>query len=146
MASPLLASTARHQALGIAILRVITGITFTAHGYQKVFVYGMAGVQDAFTKMGAPMPMITGPLIACLEFRGGIALVVGLLTRFAALGLVLDMLGAILIVRLANGFYLPKGYEFELMLFAASLALVFGGPGALSIDSLIAAKSTSTNR
>ena len=59
MASPLLASTARHQALGIAILRVITGITFTAHGYQKVFVYGMAGVQDAFTKMGAPMPMIT---------------------------------------------------------------------------------------
>ena len=145
MASPFLAS-ARHQALGIAILRVVTGITFTMHGYQKVFVYGMAGVQGAFTAMGAPMPMITGPLIACLEFLGGIALVVGLLTRFAALGLVLDMLGAILIVRLANGFYLPKGYEFELMLFAASLALVFGGPGAFSIDSLIASKSTSTNR
>ena len=146
MASPLLASTARHQALGIAILRVITGITFTAHGYQKVFVYGMAGVQDAFTKMGAPMPMITGPLIACLEFLGGIALVVGLLTRLVALGFALDMLGAIFLVRLANGFFLPKGYEFELMLLAASMALMFGGPGALSIDSLIAAKSTSTNR
>ena len=146
MASRLFASTPRHQALGIALLRVITGITFAAHGYQKVFVYGLAGVQGAFTKMGAPMPMVTGPLIACVEFLGGIALIVGLLTRLAALGLALDMLGALLIVHLANGFYLPKGYEFVLLLFAASMALMFGGPGALSIDSLLAAKSTSRNR
>ena len=64
----------------------------------------------------------------------------------AALGLALDMLGALLIVHLANGFYLPKGFEFVLLLFAASMALMFGGPGALSIDSLLAAKSTSRNR
>jgi putative oxidoreductase len=146
MASPLFASTTRHHGLGIALLRIITGSVFAAHGYQKVFVYGMAGVQGAFTKMGAPMPTVTGPLIACLEFFGGIALIIGFLTRLVALGLVLDMLGAILIVHVANGFFLPKGYEFVLLLLAASLALMFGGPGSLSIDSIIAKNAASSNR
>jgi putative oxidoreductase len=146
MASPLFASTTSHQGLGIAVLRIITGIVFTAHGYQKLFVFGMAGVQGAFVKMGAPMPTITGPLIACLEFFGGIALIIGLLTRLVAFGFVLDMLGAMLLVHLANGFFLPKGYEFVLMLFAASLALVFGGSGTLSVDSVIAKNANSSNR
>ncbi|CAN5879464.1 DoxX family protein [soil metagenome] len=145
MASPLFASTTRHHGLGIALLRIITGSVFAAHGYQKVFVYGMAGVQGAFTKMGAPMPTVTGPLIAWLEFFGGIALIIGFLTRLVALGLVLDMLGAILIVHVANGFFLPKGYEFVLLLLAASLALMFGGPGSLSIDSIIAKNAASSN-
>jgi putative oxidoreductase len=145
MASPLFGSTTRHHGLGIALLRIITGSVFAAHGYQKVFVYGMAGVQGAFTKMGAPMPTVTGPLIACLEFFGGIALIIGFLTRLVALGLVLDMLGAILIVHVANGFFLPKGYEFVLLLLAASLALMFGGPGSLSIDSIIAKNAASSN-
>ena len=146
MASPLFTSTTRHQGLGIAILRVLTGVVFTAHGYQKLFVYGMAGVQGAFTKMGAPMPTITGPLVALLEFCGGIALIIGLLTRLVALGLAIDMLGAILIVHLAGGFFLPAGYEFALMLFASSLTLVFSGPGAASVDSIIAAKSPPSSR
>ncbi|MDQ2666448.1 MAG: DoxX family protein [Gemmatimonadota bacterium] len=146
MASPLFTSTTRHQGLGIAILRIITGMVFTAHGYQKVFVYGMAGVTGAFTKMGAPLPTVTGPLIACLEFFGGIALIIGLLTRLVAFAFVFDMLGAMMIVHLANGFFLPAGYEFVLLLLAASLALMFGGPGSLAIDSVIASKSTSSNR
>ena len=144
MPSPLFSSTTRHQGLGIAILRVISGVVFTAHGYQKLFIYGMAGVQGAFTKMGAPMPTVTGPLVALLEFFGGIALIIGLLTRLVALGLAIDMLGAILIVHLAGGFFLPAGYEFALMLLTASLTLVFAGSGSASVDSIIAAKSTSS--
>lgn len=144
--SPLFSSTARHQGLGISILRIITGIVFTAHGYQKVFMFGKAGVQGAFTAMGAPMPAITGPLVAYLEFFGGIALMIGFLTRLAALGLVIEMLGAMLIVHLANGFFMPKGYEFVLLLFAASLTLVFAGSGSLSIDSIIAKNANSTTK
>ncbi|CAN5916795.1 DoxX family protein [soil metagenome] len=139
--SPLFASTPRHQAIGVAILRVVTGIVFAAHGYQKLFVYGMVGVQGAFTKMGAPMPTITGPLVALLEFFGGLALIIGLLTRLAAIGLAIDMLGAILIVHLASGFFLPAGYEFALLLMAASLTVAVAGPGAFSVDGSIAGRN-----
>ncbi len=140
----LLAATPSQQQLGIAILRIVTGAVFAMHGGQKLFVYGFAGVTGAFTKMGIPMPGLMGPFIAVLEFFGGLALVIGLLTRLAALGLVFDMLGAILLVHLAGGFFLPAGYEFALTLFAASLGLVLAGPGALSLDAAIASRRDRT--
>ena len=101
-------------------------------------------MQGAVTKMGAPMPMLTGPLVALLEFFGGLALIVGLLTRLAALGLAIDMLGAVLIVHLAGGFFLPTGYEFALLLMAASLTVAVAGPGAFPVDGSIAGRHDST--
>ena len=136
--SPLFAANPRQQGLAIAIVRIITGITFFAHGYQKLFIMGISGIQGGFTKMGVPMPTITAVLVTFLEFFGGIGLVIGLLTRLIALGLAIDMLGAISIVHFANGFFLPKGYEFVLLLMVASLSLVVGGPGRLSVDNMIA--------
>jgi TQO small subunit DoxD. len=73
-------------------------------------------------------------------------LIIGFLTRLAALGFVFDMLGAMLIVHLSNGFFAPKGYEFVLLLFASALALVFAGPGTLSIDSVIAKNANASRR
>ena len=112
--------------------------TFAAHGYQKLFVFGVSGVQGMFAKMGVPMPMVSAPLVAGLEFFGGLASIFGLLTRLVALGLAIDMLGAILMVHLASGFFLPAGYEFVLMLMTASLALAFAGPGSPSMGEMIA--------
>jgi putative oxidoreductase len=140
----LLTATTAQQQLGLAIIRIVTGIVFAAHGGQKVFQFGFAGVTDAFGKMGVPMPGLMGPFIALLEFFGGLALIVGLLTRLAALGLAFDMLGAILLVHLAGGFFLPAGYEFALLLFATSLGLVLAGPGSLSVDAAIASRRDGT--
>ena len=133
-------STPSQQQLGIAIIRIVTGIIFAVHGSQKLFVYGFVGVTGAFAKMGVPLPGLMGPFIALLEFFGGLALIIGLLTRIAALGLAFNMLGAILLVHLAAGFFLPAGYEYPLTLFATSLGLVLAGPGSLSVDASIASR------
>lgn len=133
-------ATPAQQQIGIAVIRVVTGIVFAAHGAQKVFVFGFAGVTGAFTKMGVPMPALMGPFIALLELLGGLALVVGLLTRLAAVGLACNMLGAILLVHLAAGFFLPAGYEFALTLLAACTCIALAGPGAMAVDGAIAGR------
>ena len=134
----------RQVNIGLALVRVITGIVFAAHGYQKFFVYGLDGATGAFTQMGVPAPGITAPAVAIVELLGGIALIVGLLTRLAALGLAITMLGAIVLVRLEGGFFAPNGAEFEIVLFVACVALIIGGPGALSVDEAIARRRGST--
>ena len=126
---------------GLAILRLVLGIVFIAHGGQKLFVYGFDGVAGGFGQMGIPMAGLFGPLVALGEFFGGIALVAGLLTRVAGLGLAAIMLGATLIAHRAAGFFMPSGYEFTLTLFAASLALAFTGAGRWSLDGVIARRS-----
>ncbi len=127
----------RQLNLGLAVLRVAVATIFIRHGAQKLFVFGFAGVTGAFTHMGVPFPGLMGPLIGVLEFFGGIALVIGLLTRLVALGFVCDMLGAILLVQLKNGF---SRYELEFLLLGSSLALVLTGAGSFSVDALIASR------
>src|SRR6266550_6622469 len=125
----------RQLNLGLAALRVAVATIFIRHGAQKLFVFGFAGVADAFTHMGVPLPGVMGPLIGLLEFFGGIALLLGLLTRLIALGFVCDMLGAILLVLLKKGF---SGYELEFLLLGSSLALLLTGAGRFSVDDLLA--------
>jgi putative oxidoreductase len=126
---------------GIAILRVTVGIVFLAHGAQKLFVYGFQGVEGAFTQMGFPMPGILGPFVALLELIGGIALVLGLLTRWVSILFAIEMAIAIFKVHLPGGFFMPSGIEFALMMFASSVALALAGPGEAALESRLFAKS-----
>ena len=132
--------SARQIDIALLIIRAVTGIIFIAHGWQKLFVYGFGGVSGAFAHMGVPAPEVLGPFVALVEFFGGIALVIGLLTRLAALGLAVNMLVAMLLVHIRSGFFNPGGIEFPLSLFAAALVLVFTGAGSLSSDRAVGAR------
>lgn len=122
----------------LLVLRIILGIIMIAHGAQKLFVFGIGGVTQSFTQMGVPMAAITAPLIAIIEFFGGIAIIIGLLTRLAGLAFALDMLGAIATVHMKNGFFAPNGIEFVLAIGTMALALAIAGAGAYSADAAIA--------
>ena len=123
---------------GLALLRVVTGAVFLAHGAQKLFQYGLAGVTGSFAQMGVPFPGIMGPFVGFVELFGGLALVAGLLTRLAGVGLTAVMLGAMFLVHLPAGFFLPNGYEFVLMLAASATTLAITGAGRYSADAAIA--------
>lgn len=136
-------TTPRQIDLGLAILRVVAGVVFAAHGGQKLFVYGFAGVTGAFTQMGIPLPGVTGPLVALVELFGGLALIAGLLTRLAGVGLTITMLGALFLAHLAGGFFLPTGIEYVLTLGGIAAALTLTGAGRYSADALLARRRTS---
>lgn len=124
----------RQVSIGLVVLRIATGAVFLNHGYQKVFGFGFAGVTGAFTHMGVPLPGVVAPLIAVLECFGSIALIFGFLTRPLALAFLVDMLGAILLVQLKNGF---SHFELEFLLCVSSVALLLMGGGDFSVDALL---------
>ena len=124
--------------LGLAILRVVVGVIFIAHGAPKIFG-GMEGSAGFFGSLGIPLPIVAAWMISLLEFLGGIALIAGFLVTPIALLLTTHMLIGILLVHAANGFYVvgreaQGGVEFNLLLGASLLMLVFGGPGLAALD------------
>jgi putative oxidoreductase len=140
----LMATSPTRSGIGLLLLRLATGLVFLMHGYQKLFGMGIAGVQGAFVQMGAPLPALTGPLFGVCETLFGIFMILGFLSRISAAWFILDMLGAIAIVHIKNGWSGPMGMEFPTLLLAASVALFFAGPGALAADNVFA-KNTSSN-
>lgn len=127
--------------LGLAILRVTTGIIFAAHGAQKFFSIGVDGISAGFAQMGIPLAGVAAPLVATVELLGGLALVFGFLTRFAALGVAAVMLVAMLLVHWRGGFFMPTGIEFTLILLGSAITLALTGAGAFSVDALIGRRS-----
>lgn len=99
------------------------------HGWQKIFVYGLPKTAATFGQLGIPLPWLAAGLVSALELSGGIALILGLYAVPVAVLLAMEMLVAIAAVHLRGGFFLPRGYEFALMMLAASAAVAIEGPG-----------------
>jgi putative oxidoreductase len=134
-------SVMKNSSWGLTILRVIVGIVFLVHGGQKLFINGFGGVAGYLGHVGIPFPAFFAVGVSLVEFLGGAALLLGLATRWAALALAVDMLVAVLMVKLKGGFFAPAGVEYELTLVAACVCLALAGPGAASVESVFARRS-----
>lgn len=126
-------------------VRVAAGVIFAAHGAQKLFGwfggYGLEGTGGWMASIGLEPGVLMAALAGSAEFFGGLALILGLLVRPAAVVLALTMVVAIVTVHLANGLFMANnGYEFGLALLAVSVSLVIRGAGSVSADKVISAR------
>lgn len=136
---------ATNNSVSSLVLRVPLGIIFAAHGAQKLFGwfggYGLEGTGKFMSSLGMEPGVLMAALAGSAEFFGGLLLIVGLLTRPAALALAFTMIVAIFSVHISHGLFMSNnGYEFALALLAGVLSLVFSGGGRASVDSIIARK------
>jgi len=119
--------------LGRLALRWVIGLVFIMHGGQKLFVKGLPTVAGFLGTVGITPPAFWAFVLTVAELAGGVLLIVGAFTRFAALSLGITMVVAIASVLWTKGFFLP-GYEFALTLLGASIALTLTGPGRYAVD------------
>jgi putative oxidoreductase len=136
--------------VALLILRVLAGVVFFPHGAQKVLGWfgghGLAATMDVFTgKLG--IPAVFAGLAIAAEFLGSLGLVVGFLTRVAALGLGCVMVVGVLLVHARNGFFMNwvgtqagEGFEYHILAVAIMLALMIRGGGLFSIDGALAGR------
>ena len=136
----------------LTVVRIVLGIIFIMHGSQKVLGWngggGLHATVQAMSGMG--LPVIVVYAVCFIEFLGAIALIFGVLTRLAALGIMMVMIGAVMTVHLHNGFFINwymkpgvgHGYEYNLALIAMSLSLILGGPGRFAVDNFCCSKKT----
>jgi putative oxidoreductase len=123
----------RLQPLALLALRLVLGAIMIGHGYPKVFG-GLAHHVQAVSNLG--LPGWLAYLSAAAEFLGGIAIILGLLTRLAALGITINMAVAVGKVHWKNGFLGNGGYQFPLALAAIAFALIFFGAGPIALDAI----------
>ena len=123
----------RLQPLALLVLRLVLGAIMIGHGYPKVFG-GLSHHVQTVSNMG--LPGWLAYFSAAAEFLGGIAMILGLLTRLAALGIVINMAVAIAKVHWKNGLLGNGGYQFPLALAAIAFALIFFGAGPIALDAI----------
>ncbi len=120
-----------HSHLALLLIRVGLALIFIAHGYAKIT--SMPGTIGFFTAISIPWPVFTAYLVAYVEFLGGISLLLGVASRFSALLLAIDMIGAIITVHFKNGFIAQGGYEYAFILVLALISVIISGPGHICL-------------
>src|SRR6185312_701278 len=128
-------------------LRLIVGYGFIAHGYAK-FSRGPETFAVVLHTIGTPMPLLLAWLTTVVEMIGGLAVMIGAFVPMVSLPMAVVLLTALFTIHLPYGFFSvklvevtasgtkfgPVGYEIILLYLASLIALVFGGPGPLSVD------------
>jgi putative oxidoreductase len=137
----------------LLLVRFIVGVIFAAHGAQLLFgAWGGPGLGKAIQFLGLGA---LGYLVVIGQFCGGLGLIFGFLSRFSAASLIVVMIGAIVRVHWAHGFFLghgpestlaTAGFEYNLALIGLLLPILILGPGRLSIGQLFLPKSSRTGR
>lgn len=123
-----------YSAQAIFVLRIVLGVLFIVHGWPKI--KNLKETQSNFGAMGFKPGVLWGTIAAVLEFFGGLAIVFGILTQGVALFIAAEMLVTTL-WKIKKGQGFVGGYELDLVLFAAALALASLGAGAYALDLLI---------
>ncbi len=130
--------------IGLFLLRVSLGSIFLLHGLTNV-LGGQSFIREMLAMVGWSPPSALVWLIALLELFGGLALVLGIFTRWAALLLSGEMVVAVVLFHLRQGFFiiavpnapLAFGFEYHVALVGGLLCLVLGGPGVLAVENRI---------
>ena len=125
------------------ILRVPVGLILAAHGAQKLFGwfggYGLAGTGKWLASIGLEPGLLMALLAGGAEFVGGLLLIVGLLTRPAAIAIAITMLVATISVHIGNGLFIANnGYEYALTLLVVTVAVAVQGAGRFALDRVLA--------
>lgn len=119
--------------IALFILRLTLGAICFVHGWPKI--RDIAATKEAFTKMFVPLPLVSTLYAAFVEFFGGIFLILGLYTGWVALGIIIDMFGAMLFVDFKKAFL--GGWELNLALLGLATTLFLAGPGAYILSNYL---------
>jgi putative oxidoreductase len=123
------------------VVRVLVGVIMLAHGWQKL-QGGPSGFGQALAGLGVPLPELMAYVVTFVAIIGGLLLIVGLLSRLAALLLTINLVVGILLVKVNIGLLSPQdgsgvGAELDLALIAGLLVVLLAGPGRLSVDQVL---------
>ncbi len=129
----------RLQPLALLVLRLVLAAVMIAHGSQKVFG-GMP--RHALLVSSIGLPAWLAYLSAAAEFGGGILVLFGVLTRFAALAITIDLMVAIVRIHFKAGLRGPGGFEFPMSVVAIAFALIFFGAGPIALDTIFRGRTT----
>ncbi|WP_433478652.1 DoxX family protein [Spirillospora sp. CA-142024] len=123
---------------GLLVGRIVVGVIFVAHGWQKLTDQGHSAVAQSFEHLGIPMPGLAAVYGTWVELLGGVALIAGVLVPVAGVLIALDMAGAFWYVHMDKGLFSQEGgYEYVLVLAAVCLLFALTGGGRFSLDALL---------
>ena len=129
--------------VGPLVLRVALGLIFAWHGYDKVFVKGLPAITGFMGSLGLPFPTLMAYLLSYGELIGGALLILGLLTYWVTVVDIIIAAVAFVTVHMTKGFAVSTGgYEYIMLIFAASVSLLLSGAGKYSLDASLEKKES----